>query len=60
MDGKWGNQHSTFGHVKLKVPVRHTNRNADEILERSSLKFKGDTGAKDKTFKVISTHDIKL
>lgn len=26
----------------------------------SSLKFKGDTGAKDNTFKVISIYDIKL
>lgn len=33
-----------------------------EMLKREQnvVKFKGDTGAKHKTFKVISIHDIKL
>lgn len=60
MPGEWGNQHLTFGHAKLEVPIRHPNRTADETAECSSLKFRVDTRAKGTTFKVISIRDIRL
>lgn len=60
---KWGNIR-TGGDLEICTDMLSwrclldIQTNADETAKCGSLEFEGDTGAKEKTFKVISIHDI--